>query len=238
MLIGIVEPNHLAACYLQLILGPVCRIHSIVNNTDLRSRSQIDTACPISVLIVDMGTLGPAFTRLIEMKRMYWPEAKMVVLDKELSVDRLTDLISRGVHGFVQYGHVKLKLARAVHAVYQGKMFFSRHLLEQYIHYSANQTGTRRTGASLTQREGRIIELLQEGLSNKQIGSALLISSNTVKFHLANIFRKLGIHDRDSVAEFGAAGSGPKDRPTPGSYPVGWGDTHPLSMVDLPTVSN
>ena len=49
---------------------------------------------------------------------------------------------------------------------------------------------------SLTQRELAVIRLVRGGLSNKEAGTTLGISARTVKFHLANVFVKLGVNDR------------------------------------------
>ena len=48
----------------------------------------------------------------------------------------------------------------------------------------------------LSETEIKIIRLLEKGLSNKSISSKCNISENTVKFHLKNIYKKLGAHNR------------------------------------------
>lgn len=48
----------------------------------------------------------------------------------------------------------------------------------------------------LSKTELKIIRILEEGLSNKSISERYDISENTVKFHLKNIYRKLGVHNR------------------------------------------
>jgi DNA-binding NarL/FixJ family response regulator len=55
-------------------------------------------------------------------------------------------------------------------------------------------------GRRLTQRETGILELLIKGYTNQQIADVLFISEVTVRNHLANIFRKLGVHNRTQAA--------------------------------------
>lgn len=58
------------------------------------------------------------------------------------------------------------------------------------------------TAASITEREQEILQLVSDGLSNREIGQLLCISPGTVKTHLANIYGKLDVHNRvQAVAE-------------------------------------
>jgi LuxR family maltose regulon positive regulatory protein len=52
-----------------------------------------------------------------------------------------------------------------------------------------------------TWRERRIIELVKRRLSNKEIAAIMNVSEGTIKFHLSNIFAKLGVRDRHHMIE-------------------------------------
>jgi DNA-binding CsgD family transcriptional regulator len=54
----------------------------------------------------------------------------------------------------------------------------------------------------LTPQESIILSLLSRNLSNKEIGNRLRISERTVKFHLTNMFDKLGVRSRHALARF------------------------------------
>ncbi len=53
---------------------------------------------------------------------------------------------------------------------------------------------------ALTEREEAVLALLAEGKSNSQIGAALSLSENTIKFHLRNLYNKLGVTNRTEAA--------------------------------------
>ena len=52
----------------------------------------------------------------------------------------------------------------------------------------------------LSPRERQVLALVSEGMANKQIGRALGITERTVKAHLVNVFRRIGVSDRTSAA--------------------------------------
>ena len=60
---------------------------------------------------------------------------------------------------------------------------------------------------TLTRREKQIIRLVARGMSNKSVARLLAISDDTVHFHLKNIYRKLGVHNRTSATVLVARGS-------------------------------
>lgn len=55
-------------------------------------------------------------------------------------------------------------------------------------------------GADLSAREREVLRLVAEGLANKQIAKRLGIAERTVKVHLGNVFRRIGVADRTSAA--------------------------------------
>jgi len=55
---------------------------------------------------------------------------------------------------------------------------------------------------ALSEREGVVLEAVARGLSNREIGRQLWISEQTVKFHLRNVYRKLGISSRTEAARY------------------------------------
>ena len=62
---------------------------------------------------------------------------------------------------------------------------------------------------ALTETERRVIELVAEGLTNPQIASRMFISAQTVKTHMKNVFRKLGVSTRSELAALSVRRTGP-----------------------------
>jgi two-component system nitrate/nitrite response regulator NarL len=53
---------------------------------------------------------------------------------------------------------------------------------------------------SLSPREAQVMQLMTEGMTNRQIAGHLSVTVHAVKFHLASIYRKLGVHNRTEAA--------------------------------------
>ena len=65
-------------------------------------------------------------------------------------------------------------------------------------------TPTRETGRRLSDRERQVLELIADGLSNRDIGARLVISEKTAGRHVSNIFTKLEVHTRAQATRFAA----------------------------------
>ncbi|MBI4927474.1 MAG: response regulator [Anaerolineae bacterium] len=77
------------------------------------------------------------------------------------------------------------------------KQAFNRRIFLQTVNEALRQAGSEGDSLSvLTEREREVLDLLARGLTNKEIGEVLVITTNTVKRHLKSIFTKLDIHTR------------------------------------------
>ncbi len=73
--------------------------------------------------------------------------------------------------------------------------YYTVNIIKKTVKESKNYAA----GYNLTKREMEIIELISQGLSNKEIASKLYISTNTVRTHIDNIFNKLNVDSRTAV---------------------------------------
>jgi two-component system, response regulator PdtaR len=84
------------------------------------------------------------------------------------------------------------------------KQTFDRHAFSQILNDIEGKHSDLVLLNSLTQREKNVLELLAQGLTNKEIAKTLVITPNTVKRHLKAIFEKLDIHTRSAAASMAA----------------------------------
>lgn len=198
--ICLVEHNPLAAERLRQVLAeePSIRVFSpeeVLGNHYPPKRKDV------SVFVIDRGALPESLSKYLRFLRFHLPEVKPIVLDSSRPHDELLTLLVLGVHGFVSYNEAGESLSAAIQSVAEGHLWFAPHVLEQYVQFSARVSQAKVGAAGLTPCEQRIIALLNRRLANKEIATVLGVSENTVKFHLSNIYAKLGVNDRQSAVE-------------------------------------
>lgn len=129
----------------------------------------------------------------------------VVLADDSQAVSLLRSLPLRG-WGVVSSDAPALDLQAAVVAVAQGMIVFALPLADKILerHPTVQAISGETLEESLTARELAVLELLSQGLPNKQIAQALHISEHTVKFHVSSIYTKLGAASRTEAVSRGA----------------------------------
>ena len=87
-------------------------------------------------------------------------------------------------------------LLKGVKKILNGELWFTRQMLSRCILRPSTKTVPRLCIPSLSQRENEILQLLATGASNQAIADNMCISPNTVKTHLYNIYKKIGVPNR------------------------------------------
>ncbi|WP_418791507.1 response regulator [Phosphitispora sp. TUW77] len=134
------------------------------------------------------------------------PEVKIVMLTISDDDGDLFEAIRSGAQGYLLKDLKEHQLFDMIEGVSRGEAFFSgvvaARILQELGHPMWEGTQETEVLDPLTKREVEVLELLVQGLSNKEIGSALNITTGTVKNHLTNILDKLHLHNRVQVAVY------------------------------------
>jgi DNA-binding NarL/FixJ family response regulator len=104
-----------------------------------------------------------------------------------------------GARGFVHAGMTPEQVLRALSVAAEGELVAPRELLESLI--VADVNGSARLDA-LPARKREILELVAEGLTNAEIGERLFLTESTIKQHLRDIYKILGVENRIQAANF------------------------------------
>ncbi len=155
----------------------------------------------ISVGVIDWALPQMGGARLLEILRSHDTTPRIVVYGVQHGTNVAREAMAAGAAAFCSRDEPPERLLDVVQEVAQGRMVFP--------FLDVRELGRNPLDA-LTGRERRLVEMLAQGLSNKELARELDISLNTVKFHLRNIFDKLSVRSRtQAVALYYAAGEAP-----------------------------
>jgi DNA-binding NarL/FixJ family response regulator len=192
------DENSLAAEYL---LDKLCKDETIVARL-YRPQLPLQSDNENTVFVLDSAGCELSIAKMVRNLKSQFPMSKVVIVGRQLPKHQVSRLIALGVQGFVKHYDVPTALAAAVHEVGSGRMWIESDLLQEYTQ-SSNAARHRPADLqgedSLTLREGEVLELVKQRLSNKEIASILAIEVSTVKYHLSNIYGKLQLASRDQL---------------------------------------
>ena len=127
----------------------------------------------------------------LEILRRRQPDVKVVVLSMFSDPEHIHAALVRGACGYVVKSINPLDLPSAVRQAFEGTVF----------HVAGVRTpATEASRHGLTERELAILEGLVRGRANRALAKELWVTEQTVKFHLTNIYRKLGVANRTEAA--------------------------------------
>jgi DNA-binding NarL/FixJ family response regulator len=152
------------------------------------------------ILITDLR-LDHAETALgcIRESRKRVPGLRVLVVsgfDDPASVD---EALTAGADAFISKSAAADDLAAAVRQVFNQSLFIGPGFRESSPYSGTNGNGR---GTELTKREMEILGLVAQGLSNSRVANLLWVTEQTVKFHLSNIYRKLGVGNRTEATRW------------------------------------
>lgn len=132
------------------------------------------------------------------------PDTRVIFLTSYADDDSVLAAVLAGAHGYVLKEIDSAALIHAVHTVAEGQSILDPTVTERALHWLRELgTGPHTPGTDpLSTQEERVVALVAEGKTNKEIASALGLSDKTVKNYLANVFQKLRITRRAQAVAF------------------------------------
>ena len=145
------------------------------------------------VVLMDLmmpETDGITATREIHHK---YPKVKVIALTSFAEQNMVQGALQAGAIGYLQKNVTAKELGYAIRSAHEGRMTLSPEAT-QVLANSVAQPQI--PGGQLTDRERDVLKCMVDGLNNNEIAETLVVSLGTVKFHISNIFQKLGVDSR------------------------------------------
>lgn len=143
---------------------------------------------PADLLLLDLRMPGMSgVDTLLALKREKI-NTRVIILSSHETDEDIYRAVRAGAQAYLSKNSKQSEMIEAIHAVHRGKRYFP--------HSIADRLAERMMRTDLTSRESEVLQMLARGLTNKEIGSALDISGNTVRNHVNSIIEKLEVSDR------------------------------------------
>lgn len=110
------------------------------------------------------------------------------------------ELFKLGIKGYLNTFATVERIQQALTTIEAGSIWLGPSLMQAMIQSTAQKSNNNHWQSSLTERECQVAESVLESKTNREIAEQLEITERTVKAHMHNIFEKLGVSDRLSLA--------------------------------------
>jgi DNA-binding NarL/FixJ family response regulator len=151
------------------------------------------------ILLLDIGMPGAGGIATVEQVAASCPLTRVLMLTVSENPDDLMQALQAGARGYVLKGVSSHGLVSAIRAVKAGEVFVTP-VLASTILYEMTHNEPGDPLDELTERERQVLQLLGEGLTNREIGERLYLAEKTVKHYMTNVLQKLHVRSRVEAA--------------------------------------
>jgi len=203
--VAVIEDNRLVREGITALLNHLPDLR-VVAGSDSDDTSGLTTLAP-QVVLLDLGLRNGDSLRVAEKVLKELPTSKVIVMDLLPAREDIVEFVNAGVSGFIMKDATLDDLARTIRSVAEGVNILPPQMTGTLFSQIARDAVARGgpevlESVQMTPRERQVINLIAEGLSNKEIASRLHIATHTVKSHVRNVMEKLMLHTRLQIAAY------------------------------------
>ncbi len=152
---------------------------------------------PIDIVLLDVRM--PIINGVEATKEFIkFKNTKVIILTTFDEDEYVREGIRNGASGYLLKNTPPEEIVDAINLVYRGNNVYGREIIDKLKESLENKTSIDRT--LFTERELQIMELISEGLSNKEISNRLFISEGTIKNYISSILSKTSLNHRTQIA--------------------------------------
>ena len=160
-----------------------------------------------NIVLLDLGLRSQNSLHVVEIVKTEFPQAKIIVMDLAPVQADILQYVKAGANGFILKDASLNDFLITIRTVSEGSTVLPPLLVDslfsQIVDHAVREgTSTLKEAVKMTKREREVIELLCEGMSNKEIGQKIHVSTYTIKSHIHNIMEKLALHTRLEIANY------------------------------------
>ena len=155
-----------------------------------------------NIVLLDLNMPNLDGLQVLSIMKQQKMICKVIILTIHNEVDYLIKALDNGCDGYVLKDSDFNTLKKAIYSVYSGDTYIEPSLMPLLNASLAERDVLKEKVSDLTKRELEVLKMIASGAFNKEIALTLNISERTVKNHVSNIFKKIGVSDRTQAAVF------------------------------------
>ena len=198
--VAIVEDNSALGASLRKIVESDERLNCVgVWTSGEDALKKIDAFRP-RVVLMDINLPGISGIETTAHVKTHLPEIQVIMVTVYRDHDKIFAALKAGASGYLLKRSSPAEVREAIHDVLTGGAPMSAEIARRVVEAFHQPTREATEEIKLSPRETEILELLCEGLANKEIADRLGISIETVRVHLKHIYEKLHVRSRTEAA--------------------------------------
>lgn len=200
----VVDDQRLVRAGLRMLIDSTDDIEVVGEGANGADALRLAAELSPDVILMDLRMPGLGGVDATRQIRGGGSPAKVLVLTTFDDDEHLYPALAAGAAGFLVKDTAPAELLAAIRRVVDGDLPFSpallRRLVDRAVETGPEQNPVTGTPHALTPREGEVLALVGEGLSNQEIADRLHLGVSTVKSHVANLMDKTGCDNRVRLA--------------------------------------
>jgi len=154
------------------------------------------------ILLLDINMPVKNGIEVLKEIRKQKIDVKVLILTVHDGIEYLLKAVDFGVDGYIMKDSESAELKKAINVIMSGESYIQPKLIPALNNRLVARDIDKDKIDSLTGRELEVLIQVANGMFNKEIATSLNISERTVKNHISNIFKKIGVFDRTQAAVF------------------------------------
>ena len=201
MRIIIIDDDQLVCTSLKMILEQEDDVTVCATGLDGADALPLFREYKPDILLMDIQMKRVNGTEALKRLLAEYPDANVIFLTTFVDDAYIMDALKYGAKGYIVKQNYD-SILPALQAVLSGQNVFGSEVMEKIPSLIRQDTTFDYSQYGLTEKEFEIISLIADGLSNKEIASALYLSDGTLRNYISTILDKLGLRDRTQLAVF------------------------------------
>ncbi len=202
----IVDDHEVVRLGLKTLLNRVSDLEVVGEAGSATEAEEVVAATQPDVVIMDIRMPGGSGIEACRVIRSRWPEVKVIMLTSYSDDEAVIGSVMAGASGYVLKQIGTQELVNAIRRVYNGESLLDPTVTGKILErVRSGVTGEGDGppipgGESLTEQEQKILVLIAQGKTNREIANKMYLSEKTVRNYVSNILGKLQLHNRAAAA--------------------------------------